>query len=72
MGEKVIHEVKFVETDDGFRIELIYVDSASSDGSPEQARSHGARVIRMPRSRIACAGWMNVRPTYRFFTRPSE
>jgi len=45
---------------DGFRMELIYVDSASSDGSPDRARSHGAHVIRINPDRPSAATGRNV------------
>jgi glycosyltransferase involved in cell wall biosynthesis len=44
---------------DGFRMELIYVDSASSDGSPERARSQGARVIKINPERPSAATGRN-------------
>jgi glycosyltransferase involved in cell wall biosynthesis len=47
---------------EGFRLEVIYVDSASSDGSPHRARAHGARVIELSPERPSAAlgrnaGW---------------
>ena len=45
-----------------FRLEVIYVDSASSDASPQRARAHGARVIELRPERPSAAlgrnaGW---------------
>jgi glycosyltransferase involved in cell wall biosynthesis len=47
---------------EGFRLEVLYVDSASTDGSPEQARALGARVIDLQPERPSAAlgrnaGW---------------
>lgn len=47
---------------EGFSLEVIYVDSASLDGSPELAREHGAKVIELQPQRPSAAlgrnaGW---------------
>ncbi len=51
---------------DGFRVETIYVDSASVDGSPALAQSYGAQVIPLHPSRPTAAlgrnaGWRAAR-----------
>lgn len=46
-GERLVRcleSIAAMQTDD-FAVETIYVDSASSDGSPERAAAHGARVL---------------------------
>lgn len=47
---------------EGFDVETIYVDSASTDGSPDRARAHGARVLEVRPQRPCAAvgrnaGW---------------
>lgn len=47
---------------DGFDVEIVYVDSASTDGSPERARGLGARVLEVRPERPCAAvgrnaGW---------------
>ena len=56
----------------GFGAEIIYVDSDSSDGSPQQAASMGARVIRVKPERPSAAlgrnaGWKAARGRYILF-----
>ncbi len=41
-------------------VEVIYVDSASSDGSPETAMSKGARVIRVTEGKMSAARARNL------------
>ena len=45
--------------------------STSTTRLPSTTPGIALSFIRTPRSRIACAGWMKVLPTYRFLTRPS-
>ena len=57
---------------DGFEAEIIYVDSASSDGSPERAAAMGARVIRVKPERPSAAlgrnaGWRAARGRFILF-----
>ena len=57
---------------EGFRLELIYVDSASSDGSPDRARAHGARVIEVNPERPSAAlgrnaGWRSSKGEFVLF-----
>ena len=57
---------------EGFRLELIYVDSASSDGSPGLARTHGARVIEVNPERPSAAlgrnaGWRSSKGEFVLF-----
>lgn len=44
---------------EGFRVEILYVDSASTDGSPEQARRRGAGVIAVRPERPSAATGRN-------------
>lgn len=58
---KCLHSVQAADTG-GNDIELIYVDSDSTDGSPERARALGARVLRVQPARPSAAigrnaGW---------------
>jgi len=58
--------------DSGLPIDLIYVDSASTDGSPESADKLGARVIRvsgqpMTAARGRNAGWTMTQAPYVLF-----
>jgi glycosyltransferase involved in cell wall biosynthesis len=73
-GELLVNCLKSVDRvrRDGFRIELIYVDTNSSDGSPEQARSQGARVIEINPERPSAAigrntGWRASRGEFVLF-----
>jgi glycosyltransferase involved in cell wall biosynthesis len=63
-GERLEHCLRSVQAADtgGNAIELIYVDSDSTDGSPERARALGARVLRVQPTRPSAAigrnaGW---------------
>lgn len=56
----------------GFRLETIYVDSASTDGSARRARTEGARVIELQPQRPCAAigrnaGWQAARGEYVLF-----
>ena len=55
----------------GAPAEVVYVDSGSSDGSPERAAAHGARVLRLACEPSAAAarnlGWRSVRAPFVFF-----
>ncbi len=60
-----LESVNAVEPE-GFGVEVIYVDSASTDGSPERARGLGARVIEVRPERPCAAvgrnaGWREAR-----------
>lgn len=64
-GERLVHCLESVNamTDPGGLIEVIYVDSASTDLSPERAESLGAKVIRVQPERPSAAigrnaGWL--------------
>jgi glycosyltransferase involved in cell wall biosynthesis len=51
---------------EGFRLETLYVDSASTDGSPERAEARGVRVLRVRPERPSAAlgrnaGWTAAR-----------
>lgn len=57
---------------EGFRTEVLYVDSSSSDGSPERAEQLGARVIQVRPERPCAAvgrnaGWRAARGDYVLF-----
>lgn len=57
---------------DGFRMETIYVDSDSSDGSPECAAAHGAKVMEVNPERPSAAlgrnaGWRAAQGEYVLF-----
>lgn len=59
--ERCLTSVRMMAPLEG-RVEIIYVDSASTDGSPELAASHGAQVIaldphRPTAARARNAGW---------------
>lgn len=63
-GERLVRCLRSVQTadTDGRAVELIYVDSDSTDGSPERAQTLGARVLRVQPSRPSAAigrnaGW---------------
>ena len=45
--------------------------STTTNRFPRTASGMGFSFSFTPSSRIDCEGWMNVRPTYRFFTSPS-
>jgi cellulose synthase/poly-beta-1,6-N-acetylglucosamine synthase-like glycosyltransferase len=58
--------------DDGFEVETIYVDSASTDGSPQRAAARGVRVIEVRPARPSAAlgrnaGWRAARGEYILF-----
>jgi glycosyltransferase involved in cell wall biosynthesis len=62
----------FAAPRDGFRLEVLYVDSASTDGSPQRASVLGANVIvvqpRRPSAAIGRnAGWRAARGDYILF-----
>lgn len=57
---------------EGFDLEMIYVDSASTDGSPERARELGAQVLELRLERPSAAtgrnaGWRAARGEYVLF-----
>ena len=63
-GERLVRCLRSVQAADtgGRAVELIYVDSDSTDGSPERAQTLGARVLRVQPSRPSAAigrnaGW---------------
>jgi len=63
-GERLEHCLRSVQAADtgGRAVELIYVDSDSTDGSPERAQRVGARVLRVQPTRPSAAigrnaGW---------------
>ncbi|MFO1425215.1 MAG: glycosyltransferase [Candidatus Competibacteraceae bacterium] len=67
-GERLVRCLESVRTmaDPGGPVELIYVDSASTDGSPERAAALGARVITVRPERPSAAlgrnaGWRAAR-----------
>ncbi|TVQ37803.1 MAG: glycosyltransferase family 2 protein, partial [Wenzhouxiangella sp.] len=69
--ENCLRSVQAADTG-GLSMELIYVDSASSDGSPERAASLGARVLHVDPPRPAAAigrnaGWRAARGQYVLF-----
>mgnify|MGYP001548860409 FL=1 len=73
-GERLVNCLASVNRvpQDGFRIELIYVDSSSSDGSPARARSLGANVIEIDPEQPSAAtgrnaGWRASRGEFVLF-----
>ncbi|HRD68005.1 MAG TPA: glycosyltransferase, partial [Candidatus Competibacter sp.] len=67
-GERLMRCLESVRTmaDPGGPVELIYVDSASTDGSPERAATLGARVLTVRPERPSAAlgrnaGWRAAR-----------
>ncbi len=69
--ERCLRSVQAADTG-GLVMELIYVDSASSDGSPERAAALGARVLHVDPPRPAAAigrnaGWRAARGEYVLF-----
>lgn len=73
-GERLETCLRSVQSADtsGFTIELIYVDSDSSDGSPERARRCGAKVVIAQSMRPSAAsgrnaGWRATRGQYVLF-----
>jgi glycosyltransferase involved in cell wall biosynthesis len=53
--ERCMRSVQSADTD-GRAVELIYVDSDSTDGSAERAAALGARVLRVQPTRPSAAG----------------
>jgi glycosyltransferase involved in cell wall biosynthesis len=73
-GERLEHCLRSVQTADtaGRTVELIYVDSDSTDGSPERAQRLGARVLRVQPARPSAAigrnaGWRAATGTHVLF-----
>jgi len=74
-GQRLARCLESIRRTPGFdtsRTELIYVDSASKDGSPELAASHGARVIVLNAQRTTAAlgrnaGWRAARGEFILF-----
>lgn len=73
-GQRLENCLRSVQAADtaGLSMELIYVDSASSDGSPERAAALGARVLHVDPPRPAAAigrnaGWRAARGPYVLF-----
>jgi len=56
LGE-VLAAVRAQEVDDA--IEIVVIDSGSTDGSRERARAHGARVAEIPRAEFSHGGTRN-------------
>jgi hypothetical protein len=73
-GERLEHCLRSLQTanTDGRAVELIYVDSDSTDGSPERAQRLGARVLRVQPARPSAAigrnaGWRVATGTHVLF-----
>jgi glycosyltransferase involved in cell wall biosynthesis len=73
-GERLEHCLRSVQAADtaGRNVELIYVDSDSTDGSPERAQRLGARVLRVQPARPSAAigrnaGWRVATGTHVLF-----
>ncbi|HEV7918383.1 MAG TPA: glycosyltransferase family A protein [Solirubrobacterales bacterium] len=57
--EEVLDAIAGQRNDSGVEVELLIVDSGSSDGSVELARRHGARLIEIDKSQFSHGGTRN-------------
>jgi glycosyltransferase involved in cell wall biosynthesis len=58
--DEVLSAVRAQELDDGRELEILVIDSGSTDGSLDIARRHGARIHEIPKSEFSHGGTRNL------------